>query len=597
MGSRLPRSGIALIALAAALLANSVAVAAPRRAPLRPKAQVQGVGDRSLRQALERAVGESPGEPVNRIEARRRARQAADSITALLRSDGYYDATVTSDIGGGEHPKAVVKVDPGPLTRLVGVDLTWVGNAPSVAGQTAAHAAVKLKPGDPGRAVEVIAAEGRAVAALEQAGYADAKASPREVVVDHADHSMRATFRINSGALVRLDGMQLAGRTRTDKRWLRRLAPWKTREVYKPEDVAELERRLLDTGVYDSVTVALAPHPGADGLRPVVVSLADRAKNALSLGVGYSTTEGVLADTTYSIFNVLHRADTLAFSAKVQTIDTRLGVTESLPHFLNPGQTLRVGPDAFRDVTNAYTTQGGELVADLTQRYGRYSFLTKGLSFVYSQIDDHELGRLDIYSVRPLLAASLDHTDNVLNATHGYKVDGRVEPIYVFGEENLVYLKLQAQGSTYIALDPTGNRVLALRGQAGSIIGGKIPQVPASDRFFAGGGGTVRGYEYQNVGPHYGDNTPQGGLSLLDGTVELRQRVSGPIGAVVFLDSGAVGTQATPSFSHVDTSVGVGLRYDLGFAPVRVDIATPLNRPSAASQPPIQVYLSVGQSF
>ena len=592
----LRRSRFALIVLGAVSLAGA-AVAAPRRAPQQPRAQVEGVADRTLRAALQRAVGEATGDPVNRVEARRRARQAADAVTALLRSDGYYDATVTPDIGEGEHARAVVQVEPGPLTRLTSADVEWVGPEPSAAAANAARAAVKLKPGDPGRAPDVIAAEGRAIAALEQAGYADAHATPREVVVDHADHTMRPSFRVAAGALVRMDGMQLAGRTKTETRWLRRLAPWKTREVYKPSDVAELERRLLDTGVYDSVTVALAPKPDAQGLRPVVVSLADRAKQALSLGVGYSTTEGVLADTTYSIFNVAHRADTVTFLAKAQTIDTRLGVTESLPDFLRPGQTLRVGPDAFRDVDPAYTSQGGELVADLTQRYGRYSFLTRGLSFVYSQIDDHELGRLDIYSIRPLLAGSLDHTDNVLNATHGYKLDARAEPIYVFGEEDLIYLKLQVQGSTYLSLDAGGDRVLALRAQAGSIIGGKIPQVPASDRFFAGGGGTVRGYEYQNVGPHYADNTPQGGLSLIDGTIELRQRIAGPLGGVVFLDSGTVGTQATPSFSHIASSIGVGVRYDLGFAPVRVDIATPINRLSGAAQPPVQVYLSVGQSF
>ena len=599
---RLRRSRFALIAptltvLAAVSLVGGSAAAAPRRAPVQPRAQVEGVADKALRQALQRAVGDASGEPVNRIEARRRARQAAESVTALLRSDGYYDATVTPDIGDGEHPRAVVRVEAGPLTRLTAAQLQWVGSPPSEAAAIAARSAVKLKPGDAGRAPDVLAAEGRAVAALEQAGYADAKATPREVVVDHADHSMHPSFRIAAGALVHMDGMQLTGRTRTEKRWLRHLAPWKTREVYRPEDVAELERRLLDTGVYNSVTVALAPKPDADGLRPVVVSLTDRAKYALSLGLGYSTTEGPLVDSTFSIFNVLHRADTVTLLARLQTIDTRVGITESLPHFLSPGQTLLVGPDAFRDVTNAYTTQGGELVADLTQRYGKYSFLTKGLSFVYSQIDDHELGRLDIYSIRPLLAGSLDHTDNVLNATHGYKVDARAEPIYVFGEEDLIYLKLQVQGSTYMPLDADGDRVLALRAQAGSIIGGKIPQVPASDRFFAGGGGTVRGYEYQNVGPHYADNTPQGGLSLIDGTVELRQRIAGPLGGVVFLDSGTVGTQATPSFSHIASSVGVGIRYDLGFAPVRVDIATPLNRLSGAAQPPVQVYLSVGQSF
>ena len=590
-------SGLLLIAGLAAWLSAGAAGAAPRRPALQPRAAVQGVADRALRRALEQAVGDAQGPPVNRIEARRRAAQAASSLTAYLRSAGYYDATVTPDVGEGAQPRAVVHVDPGPLTRLVQARVQWVGDRPLAKAEATALAAVKLTAGDAGRAADVIAGEGRAVAALQQAGYADARATPREVVVDHADHSMHPVFRIAAGTLVRMDGVQLSGATRTEKSFLRRLAPWKTHEVYKPSDVAELERRLLDTGVYNSVTVALAPKPNADGLRPVVVSLADRPKSALSLGVGYSTTEGVLADTTYSIFNVLHRADTLSVFAKAQVIDTRIGVTESLPHFLSPGQTLQVGPDIFRDDTNAYTTQGAEVTASLTQRYGKYSFLTKGLTVRYDQIDDHELGALSIYSVRPLLAASLDHTDNVLNATHGYKLDVRAEPIYVFGQENLFYLKVQAQGSTYLPLDRDADRVLALRLQTGSIIGGSIPQVPASDRFFAGGGGTVRGYEYQNVGPHYPDNTPQGGLSLIDGSMEIRQRIAGPLGAVVFLDTGTVGGQSTPSFSHIASSVGVGVRYDLGFAPVRVDIATPLNKLSGASQPPIQVYLSVGQSF
>ena len=604
---RLRRSGFALTApaavwlaaawLAAAWLAAGPAGAAPRRPALQPRAQVLGVADRTLRQALQRAAGEAEGPPANRIEARRRARQAADGVVALLRSDGYYDATVTPDVGPSDQPRAIVTVDPGPLTRLTAPRLAWVGAAPSAAAAAAAQQAIKLKPGDPGRAVEVIAAEGRTVAALQQVGYADAKAAPREVVVDHADHTMHPTFMIAAGGLVRMDGMLITGRTRTDKSFIRHLAPWRTREVYRPRDVAELERRLLDTGVYDSVTVALAPKADADGLRPVVVSLSDRAKNALSLGVGYSTTEGVLADTTYSIFNVLHRADTLSLFAKAQTIDTRVGVTESLPNFLHAGQTLRVGPDIFRDVTPAYTTQGAEVSADLTQRYGKYSFLTKGFSVVYNELDGHEPGRLDIYSLRPLLAASLDRTDNVLDATRGFKLDVRVEPTYVLGSANLFYFKLQAQGSTYLPLDAADDRILALRAQAGSIIGGEIPQVPASDRFFAGGGGTVRGYSYQNVGPHYPDNTPEGGLSLIDGSIELRQRILGPFGAVVFVDSGTVGAQATPSFSHIASAVGVGVRYDLGFAPIRVDIATPLNRLSAASQSPIQVYLSVGQSF
>ena len=598
------RPGLALAFVADLCMFACAAVAAPRNDRPQARADVEGVSDRALRADLVRAIGEERGAPANRIEARRRARAAADNADALLRSDGYYDAVVDPEIGEGDRPRPVVRIDPGPLTHIGRTAIQWTGAAPDAAAERAAQAAVALKVGGPARAVEVLAAQGRIVAILQERGYADAKAKPVVPVVDHADHAMSATFEVAAGGLVRLDGVNLHAKSRTDPRFIHGLAPWKAGEVYKPRDVAELERRLIDTGVYDSVTVAVAP-PGealANGERPVVVSVADRAKHSFSFGAGYSTTEGPDLDTTYSIYNVIDRADTLTFLARAQTIDSRVGVTLSLPDVWSAGQTLRVGPDIFNEVTNAYTTTGAEFVVDLTQRYGKTSFFTKGFSLVASHVDDVELkpvglNSIDIFSVRPLIDYSRDFTDNPLDSHRGYKIDVRAEPIGIFGDETLFYFKLQSQASTYVSLEKNQNTVLAIRLQVGSIIGGQIPQVPASDRFFAGGGGTVRGYEFQNVGPHYADNTPAGGLSLVDGTVELRRALLGDIGGVLFLDSGAVGSQTTPSFSHIASSVGVGLRYNLGFAPIRADFAFPLNHLSAASQPPIQVYLSIGQSF
>jgi translocation and assembly module TamA len=140
-----------------------------------------------------------------------------------------------------------------------------------------------------------VEAEGRAIAALAARGYADARATPREVIVDHADSSVRPTYRLAAGPLVRLNGLQLGTVGRTDPEWIATLAPWTPGEIYKPDDVAELERRLLDTAVYDSVTVSLAPpaQTTPEGLRPVIVSLADRPRRTLELGAGYSSSEGV----------------------------------------------------------------------------------------------------------------------------------------------------------------------------------------------------------------------------------------------------------------------------------------------------------------
>ncbi len=577
--------------LAASVLADHPAWALERQAI------VQGVADRTLRAEIEQAITEEKAPPTSRVDARRRARAAAESAIALLRSEGYYDYDVQPDIGEGDHPQAILKIDPGPRSALAAPVVQWVGDPPSPEAQAAAQKALALKPGAPGRAADVIEAEGRVLSAVQQLGYADAKAQGREVVVDHADQTVRPTFRIASGPLVKLDGVELESKGRTKSAWLNHLIPWKNGQIYDPKTVAELERRLLDTQVYDSVTVALAPTPNADGLRPVLVSLSDRSRATLDASAGYSTTEGGDIDLKLSQYDRFGVGDTLTYEARYGAIDSRLGVEWALPHYWRPGQTLTTDADVFQSVTNAYRETGVQLLADLTQRFGKTTYFTRGASITASQVEDFETGTINIVTFRVLGAFALDRSDNTLDPHRGFKLEARVEPTLITEDENLVYLKAQAQFSTYFPLNVFGDNVIATRLHLGSIIGGGVPAVPASDRFYAGGGGSVRGYEYQTVGPHYPDNTPVGGLSLVEASVEFRHPFTNTIGGVLFVDSGTVSEQVQPDFRHTLTAVGVGLRYNLGFAPIRADIAFPLQQANGASQQSFQVYLSIGQSF
>ena len=595
------------------LLCSGAAWAAER------KAAIQGVEDRALRDAIEQAVGDARTAPTSRIDARRRAAEAADSAIALLRSEGYYESTVDPDIGEGETPAAVVKIDPGPRFTFSQTSVDWVGAEPNAEARDAALKALSLKPGGPGRAVEVLAAEGRLVALLEAHGYADAAAAPREVVVDHANHTVRPTFKIAAGPLVRLGGLKVETKGRTNPRWVDYLAPWKSGAVYKPDLVGELERRLLDTGVYDSVTVALSPTPDANGLRPVVVGLADRPRHTIEVGAGYSinpsttteneigvgigalysTGEGPDMSVRWSQFNGLQRADTLSLEARYAKIDSRLGADLTLPHWRSPGLTLKLTIEGFRQDTNAYIQEGGAIRLDLTRRYGKTSYFTRGLSLVKSTVDDKHTGNLDILTFAALGAFAIDHSDNPLDPHHGWKAEVRLEPTLVTGQESLTYLRGQVQGSYYFPIDLLGDTVVATRMRVGSMLGASLLQVPIANRFFAGGGGSVRGYEYQSVGPTFSDNTPEGGLSLFESSLELRHQFahifSGKFGGAAFVDGGSVGRGSTPDLMDVQYSVGAGLRYNLGFAPIRVDVAFPLHKPAGASA--FQVYLSIGQSF
>jgi len=578
------------------------AVGPGARAAAPPRADVRGVDDRALKSLIQQVIGQSPP-PVSRLEARRRANDAGEQVTAVLRSEGYYDATVAPDIGDGDSPQPFVTVTLGPRTKLADIKIDYSGGAPDAASAQAAQAAMALKPGGPGRAADVISAEGRIVGALQQHGYADASAEPRQVLVDHADNSMHPDFHIKPGDKVRLGAVVLEGKGRTQLSWISRLAPWKRGAVYRPKDVAELERRLTDTGAFNQINVALASADQAvDGVRPVIVTLTERPKGTIELGASYSTTEGAGVDSRWIVYNRLGRGDTITTSVQFAQIDSRLQTELALPDWGRPDQTLKVTAAIYRDLTPAYDLTGGGISTDLTHRYSKTTFITYGVSLNETLTHENELSNYvslspnrQLTTFAGLAGFALDKSNDPLNPTQGFRLSGQVDPTLAAGQGSIAYVKMFGQASAYLPLTASGDTVIATRVKLGVIAGGEIPLVPPQDRFYGGGGGSVRGYGYQAVGPRYPDNTPEGGLSVVETSVEVRQHLTGNWGLAAFIDTGAVGKQVTPDFSHPDIGVGVGVRYNLGFGPIRFDIGTPLIRREGDSI--IQVYLSIGQSF
>jgi len=575
---------------------------APAVAALPPKAEVRGVEDKALHAEIQQVIGQGAA-PTSRLEARRRANDAADQITAVLRSEGYYDATIEPDIGDGDSPQPFVTVTPGPRSHIAEPAITWLGTAPDAASDKAAAQAIALTPGAPGKAADVIAAEGRIVAALQAHGYADAAAEPRNVIVDHADHTMKPEFRVRSGALVRLGLVEVKGKSRSNQAWVVRLAPWRPGDVYKPASVATLEKLLLDTGAFNQVNVALAPESGVvNGERPVIVTLTPRPKGSIELGASYSTTEGAGIDSRWLVYNRLGLGDTITTLAQLAQIDSRLQTELALPDWRKINETLKLTAALYRDNTPAYDLRGGGLSADLTHKYGQISFITYGLSLdetstIQNEAANFIAGARDrhLTTLGTLFAFTADNSNDPLDPTRGFRLGARLEPTWSVGDGSIAYIKGSAQASVYLPLQADAATVVALRFKMGVIAGGDIPGVPPQDRFYSGGGGSVRGYGYQEVGPRYPDNTPEGGLSQVESSVEVRQRLTDKWGLAAFIDTGYVGNQTTPDFSHPEVGAGVGVRYNLGFGPIRFDIATPLVRRDGDA--PIQVYLSIGQSF
>ena len=581
-----------------------IAMAAPAHAD--PKAQIRGEVSGELRTQLQLAVGQVDGAPVNRFEARRRARSAVEAATALLRSEGFYQPTVEDVVEGEENPSAIIDVIPGPRFLLVEPAIQWIAPEPAVEAATAVKGEIGLTAGEPGRAVDVIAAEGRIIAGLTRRGYADAAAQPRRVVVDHAAYTVAPTYRIASGRLVTLDGVRVETAGPTNPDWVAGLAPWDEGDVFDPEKVAELERRLTETGIYDSVGVALAAADQTlpDGNRPVIVTLADRSRRLLEVGASWSTAEGAGVDAIWTWRNRFGRADTLAFQARLANIDSRIGADLSLPHWRKPGRTLKLSAAVVNEDTDAYLRTAFAAAADLQQRIGRTSYYSYGLGFdagrySYTRFDPVTQTPLvfdrDLAIVTGRAGAYLDRSDDPLDPRKGYRLTLNVQPTAVTGEDTILFLRTEAQATTYIPLQDGGRTLFAGRLRLGSIVGGDELSVPSDRLFYSGGGGSVRGYEYQAVSPRLPDGTPRGGLSLFETSLEIRRDIGKSFGAVAFVDAGAVGFQETPNLNNLRYSVGAGVRYKLPFGPVRADIAVPLDKRDGDAA--FQIYISIGQAF
>ena len=141
--------------------------------------------------------------------------------------------------------------------------------------------------------------------------------------------------------------------------------------------------------------------------------------------------------------------------------------------------------------------------------------------------------------------------------------------------------------------------MLAGRTRVGSIIGESRAEIPAPKRFYAGGGGSIRGYQFQKVGPLDDENDPLGGRSLLEVSVELRLRLTETLGVVPFIDGGTVFTEPDFRTEEDDTirwAAGLGFRYFTLIGPLRLDFAVPLNKRDRIDDD-FQFYVSIGQAF
>lgn len=541
--------------------------------------------------------------PETLFEARRQAERAASVTATLLESEGYYQAEVEPFANGQDVFSRGVRVTPGPLFIYASAAIAYLDAEPDATTRAELESLlVPITAGLPARAQPVIETGDALVARLRVAGYPDAKADPVDALADARTGSIELEFRLRPGLRASFGSLALNGLKATNPEFIERLRPWKDGERVTPARMDEFRSRLVETGLFATTAVSLgdAPAPGADGLLPrdVVVEVTERERQTIAIGASASTSDGVGLDAQWQLRNFSGWGDSITVSGQLATLERRIGTTYRIPHIGKYGRTLSLSGEIEDFETDAFDQTGANVSATLEERLSPRVRASLGVEAGFASILDAQgiatnTGRRDVYIVSGAGTAEYIGVRDILDPVNGIRARVAIEPGITWGDTNIVFAKVSGEAAAYYDFG-TKDFVGAVRGRIGTIAG---PNGAPPDRlFFAGGGGSVRGYEYQAISPRDGvTNLPIGGRSLIEMSAEMRYRATDTLGYVAFLDAGAAGSNVEPPIDAMRFGAGVGLRYYTAFGPLRADIAVPLNK--QAGDADFQVYISIGQAF
>ena len=590
--------------------------------PLQYSTDIKGSGDARADESL-RAVSQlvqlQEQAPTSAFGVVNRARADQDRFARALESEGYWGGTVHITIAGlpldtpdlsdrlensGERPvPVVVTVNKGEVYRIGSLSVRSV-TPDGTAAVAAAAEDLGLRVGDPARAEPVLAAERRLLDRLLASGHPLAVVAGRDTVVNHDRRQMDIAWHLAPGPVARFAAPDVEGAERVDTGFLKRYAAGRLEnQPYSPERLERARRSLLALGPFASVRSRAAERLDETGRLPTTFTVTERPRHAIGLNAAYETNFGPSVRAYWEHRNLFGGAERLRVEAEV----ARIGTSDSLGEmtyrggfiYRDPGLfgrdlTLVLSAFAIRERLEAYDRDAITGTLLFEQRLSERLFVQAGPTFDFGRSGPPD-GQLTPYQIAGVtIGERYDGTDSLLDPSRGWRLVGSVVPSWSFSK-NAPFAPSRATGSTY--LDVFGNRrsIFAARGTLGSLLGSELSDVPRHLRFYAGGGGSVRGYDYQSIGPRDERGRPTGGGSLVEASVEWRQRVWGDFGAVAFVDAGSVGASSAPDFSRLRFGAGLGVRYHTPIGPIRVDVAVPLVEQRDSSG--FGLYVGIGQAF
>lgn len=528
---------------------------------------------------------------------------------SIMQSLGYYSAAVHTSVNTAVSPAVVtMELEPGPLYTVGDTSISYTGAITDKAPKNLYDLGLPAKA--PAQAEKMLDAVDSIPQWLKAHGYPLAHVDASHYYVDKEQHRLDAEIRVVQGPLARMGKVVMEGSASVNPAFINRLRPWKEGGKWNEKRLENFRNELAEQGLFRSISLEPVPPEGApaDGsvdpnnidtapLYDVLLSVADAPQRTVGGGFNYESDRGIGGQAFWEHRNILSEGERLRTELSLweDRQDARINFTK--PAFLQRGQSLTAEAWLRSEDTDAYFQQAAWAGTGIERRLNRHWWASVKVSAEGGELRDNTHTRKGYTMFGLPLGLRFDNTNSLLDSTKGVRAKLSVIPYEGQYGKSFSAMVARVDGSAYLPLKADKSIVLAARVSAGSIMRDDAQTVPASIRFYSGGGGSVRGYAYQSLGPRDGHDDPLGGASFLETSIETRIKITENLGLVPFLDGGNAFTDRMPrpDTNPLQWGAGLGLRYYTSIGPLRFDVATPLN--PRKDDAPIFMYISIGQSF
>lgn len=447
-------------------------------------------------------------------------------------------------------------------------------------------------------------------------GYADFLVRPIRIP-NYKTHTVDLAYKLNEGPLYKIHDILISGNKYTKDHVIRRELPMIPGDPVDKNMVKVAKSRLMGMGYFEKVdAVVKTSEAGALDTKDIDIAVKEKRFIDAKIGGSWSDTDSLsgMLEITHSNMDILdpwnyftgggQRMRLLAVMG-LERYNFELDFTEpwlfGIPlRWDVSGYVRNIDYDDWSERRIGFSTSLTKRIFD--------DFTTASIGYTFEQVRIHEMahklseefqkwkgnelvGRLH-------LSIERDTRNSATDPTRGYSIGGYASVTsQAFGATN-DYARLEAKGTYHYSFFNDWF-VFSAGGKVGFISNiGEGGMVPLFERYFMGGGDSVRGFPYRGIGPEDGNNDNYGGQTMYMLTAELSHPIYSIVRGAFFVDIGDAGPERF-QFRTVNMGIGYGLRIKLPNvnAPIRLDLAFPIINKQDGVSNSLRFHFNMGASF